>query len=125
MANDTGANAPQNKADADAKAARDDLRRRLKPGARVRVTQQIAARDYTWTSDVRGIVVAYQQKQTGSWFAHSKDDKLWLDRLVIRKDDGELTTLILDDYSDVEVESTAGEGAAGTTEKKNESDLPV
>jgi hypothetical protein len=125
MANDTGANAPQNKADADAKAARDDLRRRLKPGARVRVTQQIAARDYTWTSDVRGTVVAYQQKQTGSWFAHSKDDKLWLDRLVVRKDDGELTTLILDDYSDVEVESTAGEGAAGTTEKKNESDLPV
>src|SRR2546423_12141386 len=35
MANDNSANAPQNKADADAKAARDDIRRRLKPGARV------------------------------------------------------------------------------------------
>ena len=126
MANDTSANAPQNKADADARAARDEVRRRLKPGARVRVTQQIAARDYTWTSDVRGTVVAYEQKQTGSWFAHSKDDKLWLDRLVIRKDDGELTTLNLDDYSNVEVESIAGGvAAAGATEKKNESDLPV
>jgi len=34
----------------------------------------------------------YSQQQTGSWFAHSKDDKLWLDRLLIRKADGELTT---------------------------------
>ena len=76
----------------------------LKPGARVKVTQQIAARDYTWTTEVRGTVVNYEQKQTGSWFAHSKNDKLWLDRLVIKKDDGEITTLNLDEFSHVEVE---------------------
>ena len=45
----------------------------------------------------------YEQKQTGSWFAHSKDDKLWLDRLVLRKEDGEITSLNLDDYTRVEV----------------------
>ena len=56
----------------------------LKPGTAVRVIQQIAARNYTWTSDVRGVVVEYRQKQTGSWFAHAKDDKLWLDRLTLR-----------------------------------------
>ena len=76
----------------------------LKPGMRVKVTQQIAARDYTWTTDVRGTVVQYKQKQTGSWFAHSKNDKLWLDRLVIKKDDGEITTLNLDGFSRIEVE---------------------
>ena len=102
-----------------------NVRRRLKPGVRVRVTQQIAGRDYTWTSEVRGTVVSYQQKQTGSWFAHSKSDKLWLDRLVIRKDDGEISTLNLDDYSNVEVETPTGGGEAGGSEKKNESDLPV
>ena len=102
-----------------------ELRNQLKPGARVKVTQQIAARDHTLTSEIRGTITAYEQKPTGSWFAHSKDDKLWLDRLVIRKDDGELTTLNLDDYSNVEVESPAGDSAAGATEKKNESDLPV
>src|SRR3982750_4421278 len=105
----------------------DDIRKALGPGVRVKVVQQIAARNYTWTSDVLGTVVAYEQKQTGSWFAHSKDDKLWLDRLLIRKDDGELTTLNLDDNSYVQIES-AGDGAgasAGNTDKKNESDLPV
>ena len=78
----------------------------LKPGSRVRVTQQIAARDYTWTSEVRGTVVEYRQKQTGSWYAHSKDDKLWLDRLTLRKDDGEITTLILDEFSKIELDPT-------------------
>ena len=69
---------------------------------RVKVTQQIAARHYALTSEVRGTVVEYQQKRTGSWYAHSKDDKLWLDRLALRKDDGELTTLNLDSSSRIE-----------------------
>lgn len=88
------------------------IRSQLVPGARVKVTQQIAARDHTWTTEVRGTVVEYAQRETGSWFAHSRDDKLWLDRLVIKKTDGEITALILDDYSRVEVESPPAEAAA-------------
>ena len=86
----------------------DQLRQKLVPGARVKITQQIPARHYAWSADVRGTVVDFEQKPTGSWFAHSKNDKLWLDRLVLRKDDGEMTTLILDDYSRIEVEPPAG-----------------
>jgi hypothetical protein len=100
----------------------EQVRLKLVPGARVHVVQQIAARDYTWTTDVRGVVVNFQQKQTGSWFAHSKNDKLWLDRLLLRKEDGEMTTLILDDYSRVDVEDSKAAPEAGKT---NESDLPV
>jgi hypothetical protein len=100
----------------------DGIHRQIVAGARVRVTQQIAARHYAWASAVEGVVVDYSQKETGSWFAHSKDDRLWLDRLVIRKDDGEITTLILDDYSKVQVLSAGSSGESG---KKNESDLPV
>ena len=101
-----------------------DLRKRLAPGVRVKVTQQIAARDYTWTTTVAGTVVSYAQKETGSWVAHSRDDKLWLDRLTIKKDDGEITTLNLDDYTRIEVDSSAGPAANGG-EKSNESELPM
>ena len=101
------------------------IRKQLVPGARVRVTQQIAARDYTWTTTVRGVVTEYGQRETGSWFAHSRDDKLWLDRLTIRKDDGEITTLILDDYTRIELEAPTAPAAADSAEKKNEADLPV
>ena len=59
----------------------DVIRKNLRPGVRVKVTQQIAARHYTLTSEVAGTVVDYEQKQTGSWYAHSKNEKLWLDRL--------------------------------------------
>jgi hypothetical protein len=84
-----------------------EIRKKLVPGAKVKVTQQIAARHYSLPTVVVGTVVEYSQKETGSWYAHSRDDKLWLDRLLLRKADGELTTLNLDEYSHIEVESPA------------------
>ena len=100
------------------------MRSQLRPGTRVKVTQQIAGRDYTWTSDVSGTVMTYEQKQTGSWYAHSRDDKLWLDRLTVKKDDGELITLNLDEFSHVQVEAPAPAGGA-SERKTNEPDLPM
>ena len=102
----------------------DAIRKNLRPGVRVKVTQQIAARDYTWTADVTGTVVGYEQKQTGSWFAHSRNDKLWLDRLLIRKTDGELTTLNLDAFTHIEVLPDEPAAATGPA-KTNESELPI
>lgn len=82
----------------------DSVRKQLTPGTRVKITQQIAARHYALPAVVVGTIVRFGQRETGSWFAHSRDDKLWLDRLVLKKDDGEITTLNLDEYSHVEVE---------------------
>lgn len=84
-----------------------DTRKLLVPGARVRITQQIAARHYTLPTVVEGTVLAYEQRPTGSWFAHSRDDKLWLDRVQLRKADGEITTLNLDDYTKIELLESA------------------
>ncbi|MGA2582864.1 MAG: hypothetical protein ABSG31_06270 [Tepidisphaeraceae bacterium] len=81
----------------------ESIRKQLVPGAKVKVVQQIAARNYSWAAEVAGTVVDYQQQQTGSWYAHSKNDKLWLDRLTLRKDDGEITTLNLDEFSVVKI----------------------
>jgi len=90
----------------------ESLGTKLVPGAQVKVTQQIAARDRTWTSEVIGVVVSYDQKQTGSWFAHARGDRLWLDRLTLRKADGEITTLILDEFSHIDIVSGAPAAAA-------------
>jgi len=72
------------------------------PGQRVRVTQQMPLRDDTWQNVVEGEVTRYRQAKTGSWFAHAKDDQLWLDRLELRLDDGEIVILNLDQYSVIE-----------------------
>jgi hypothetical protein len=99
-----------------------DNRKQFVPGAKVKVTQQIAARNYSLQAVVRGTVLSYTQKETGSWFAHSRDDKLWLDRLTLRKEDGEITTLNLDEFSRIEIESPPPDEAPPL---KNESELPV
>ena len=72
------------------------------PGKRVRVTQQVPRRDGAWTESIEGVITRFQQEKTGSWYAHSKDDKLWLDRLELRLDDGEYTILNLDQYTSIE-----------------------
>jgi hypothetical protein len=75
----------------------------FQPGQRVRVTQQIPRSVGALTTAIEGVVTSYTQDKTGSWFAHAKDHKLWLDRLEVRKDNGELVTFNLDQYSRVEV----------------------
>lgn len=74
----------------------------FQPGQRVRVTQQVPRQRGVMTTQVEGTIVRFGQQKTGSWFAHSKDHKLWLDRLELRKADGELVALNLDQYSRVE-----------------------
>lgn len=72
-------------------------------GQRVRVYQQLPRTNEVWATQVEGEVEAYGQARTGSWFAHSQHNRLWLDRLEVRKDDGELVVCNLDQYSRVEV----------------------
>jgi hypothetical protein len=74
----------------------------IRPGMRVRVTQQITARHYAFVVPVEGTVVSLGERPTGSWFAHGRGDRLWLDRIVLRKADGEITTLNLDESSRIE-----------------------
>lgn len=71
-------------------------------GQRVRVVQQIPRQSGTMTTRVEGTVASYGQSKTGSWFAHSKDRKLWLDRVEIVKDDGERVMCNLDRFTRVE-----------------------
>lgn len=71
-------------------------------GSRVRVTQQIRKGAGTAATSVEGVILRLGQQKTGSWFAHGRDKKLWLDRIELRKDDGELVTINLDQYSRVD-----------------------
>ena len=72
-------------------------------GSRVRVTQQVIMSNEGKLTSVEGVVLRVGQQKTGSWFAHGRDKKLWLDRLELRKDEGERVVVNLDQYSRVEV----------------------
>lgn len=73
----------------------------IKPNDRVRITQTIRTREGAWQTQVEGTVQAVRDKPTGSWFAHGRNDKLWLHRILLKRDDGELTELVVDDETQV------------------------
>lgn len=72
------------------------------PGRRVKVVQTIARRAGDWRTEVVGILLSADPQPTGSWFAHGKDDRFWLARLVIQRDDGEITELVMDQRTRIE-----------------------
>lgn len=76
---------------------------RIKPGQRIRVDQEIDRREGNWHSHVIGRVLSVHPQKTGSWYAHGKDDRLWLNRVKLQKDDGEITLLSVDQHTRVEI----------------------
>jgi hypothetical protein len=84
--------------------------RPLQAGQRVRVRQTIVGRDKEWPIEVEGEIVEHVTQPTGSWYTHGPKGKLHLERLIIRKDDGELSSLALSERSQVTVlDAPAGE----------------
>lgn len=75
----------------------------LVPDQRVRAQQRIMTREGDWTTEVVGRVVWCESRPTGSWFAHGKDNRLWLRRLRLEKDDGELVDLTIDNRTTVTI----------------------
>lgn len=72
-------------------------------GRRVRLIQQIPHGSGCWRTQMEGIVLGLFQEKTGAWYAHSKDKKLWLDRIEILQDSQEVSKCILDQYSRIEL----------------------
>ena len=87
----------------------------LKPGTHVRITQQFPRLSGTMVTTVQGVVTRIGQEKTGSWFAHTKDNKVWIDRLELRKKDGELVVLNLDRFSAVEILEEAPQDPSAKT----------
>lgn len=71
------------------------------PGTPVCVTETTLLRNEPIETQVIGVVEAWEDMPTGSWFAHGKDDRLWLKRLRLRKADGETTVLVVDDGTSI------------------------
>lgn len=75
----------------------------LQPGTRIRIHQEIDRREGNWTHDLEGIVVSVYSEKTGSWHAHGKDEKLWLYRIRLQKNDGEITIVVIDQHTRCEI----------------------
>jgi hypothetical protein len=75
----------------------------LQPSQKVRVRQRIRTRTESWETQVEGTVISCESQPTGSWYAHGKNDRLWLRRLRLRRSDGEIVDFVLDDDTRITV----------------------
>ena len=72
-------------------------------GKRVRVTSHVLKGSGSIAASCEGVLVAAETGKTGSWYAHSKDKKLWLERVELLLDSGERRICNLDQHTLVEV----------------------
>ncbi len=71
------------------------------PGTPVCVRQTVMRREGAIEIEIVGVVESWQERPTGSWYAHGRHDRLWLKRLTLRKVDGEVTSLVVDDSTTI------------------------
>ncbi len=71
----------------------------LKPGDRIEATHVITIGPQTWTTKSAGTVVRAERGRHGLHFRRNFDDKVFSDFILLRRDDGELTTVALDEFT--------------------------
>jgi hypothetical protein len=73
----------------------------LQPGDEVEIEHEIKVGMRRWQIVSRGRVVRVERRRHGLHFRRNPDDKVWSDCVVLRRDDGELTTLTVDEFTQV------------------------
>lgn len=73
----------------------------LQPGDRVEVQHEVKVGFRSWTSTTTGVVVEKDRRRHSLHYQRNFDDKVFSDVLVLRRDDGELTTITLDEFSEI------------------------
>lgn len=79
----------------------------LKPGDRIEILHEVKVGLKTWTSRTVGTVVRTDRRRHGLHFRRNVDDKVWSDIILLKRDDGEQTTVTIDEYTDLRRASTA------------------
>jgi len=76
------------------------LYEQLEPGDRVEVVHGVTVgSSATWTTTTVGKVLRRERRRHGLHFRRNADDKVYSDVLILARDDGELTTVTIDEYT--------------------------
>ena len=74
----------------------------LKPGDRVEIEHEVkVGSSKTWMTKTVGSVVRTERRRQGLHFRRNVDDKVFADLIVLARDDGELTTVALDEFTEI------------------------
>jgi len=77
----------------------DELYAQLKPGDQIEVEHLVTVGTQSWPTKTRGTVVRTDRRRHGLNFRRNFDDKVYSDLIVLRREDGELTTVTMDEFT--------------------------
>ena len=76
------------------------LYEQLQPGDRVEAIHGVTVgSSATWSTTTVGRVLRRERRRHGLHFRRNTDDKVFSDVLILARDDGELTTVTIDEYT--------------------------
>jgi ribosomal protein L34 len=78
-----------------------DVFQTLQPGDRVEVVHEVKVGFRKWATTTRGTMVSKERRRHSLHFRRNYDDKVFSDVMLLRRDDGELTTVTLDEFSEL------------------------
>jgi hypothetical protein len=71
----------------------------LKPGDRVEVDHLVTVGQESWTTTTTGEVVRTERLRHGLHHRRNNDDKVFSDAILLEQADGELTTVMMDEFT--------------------------
>ena len=88
----------------------------LRPGDRVVVEHRVRVGLRTWNVRTEGTVVQTRRVRQGLHWRRNWDDPAYADQIILRRDDGELTTVTLDEFSCLKRVDSAGSSPLSAAE---------
>ncbi len=73
----------------------------LQPGDQVEVVHQVKVGFRSWLTTTRGTVVSTERRRHSLHFRRNYDDKVYSDIILLKREDGELTSVTLDEFSEL------------------------
>jgi hypothetical protein len=76
-----------------------EIFRQLQPGDQIEVVRRVTVGRRCWQVKTSGVVVRAERRRHGLHHRRNFDDQVFSDVIVLRKADGELTTITLDEFT--------------------------
>ena len=78
-----------------------DVLNTLRPGYRIEVIHEVKVGSKVWTTRAVGTVEQVVRRRHGLHFRRNPDDKVFSDEVTLRLDDGSLSTVSIDEFTEV------------------------
>ena len=71
----------------------------LNPGDQIELDHEVKVGPKIWQTTTTGEVVSTERRRHSLHHDRNFDDKVWSDVIVLKREDGELTTVTMDEFS--------------------------